>query len=62
MISIIIFEEDAEQIPRKPLSTMVNYCFDGSKGEEEDGFEVVQEIHMPLNFVEVKLFFCCCWW
>ncbi len=56
MISIIIFEEDAEEIPRKPLSTMVNYRFDGSKGEE-DGFEVVQEIHTPLNFAEVKLFF-----
>jgi hypothetical protein len=62
MISIIIFEEDVEEIPRKPLSTMVNYRFDGSKGEEEDGFEVMEEIHTPLNFAEVKLFFCCWWW
>ena len=61
MISIIIFEEDVEEIPRKPLSTMVNYRFDGRKGEE-DGFEIVQEIHTPLNFAEVKLFFCCWWW
>ena len=36
---------------------MVNYCLDGSKGDEEDGFEVVEEIHKPLNFAKVKLFF-----
>jgi hypothetical protein len=36
---------------------MVNYRLDGSKGDEEDGFEVVEEIHKPLNFAEVKLFF-----
>ena len=35
---------------------MVNYRLDGSKGDEEDGFEVVEEIHKPLNFAEVKLF------
>uniref|UniRef100_A0A2N9FAS5 Uncharacterized protein n=1 Tax=Fagus sylvatica TaxID=28930 RepID=A0A2N9FAS5_FAGSY len=54
---------------------MVNYRLDGSKGDEEDGFEVVEEIHKPLNFAEVKLFFLllvggsgggwfrlCLWW
>ena len=48
--------------PQSTTWTTINYTVETivSKGEK-DGVDLVKEIPRPLNFSEVKLFFCC-WW